>query len=92
MTNLIRFAAPFLWICGTLGATPVFYAISGDRVEIPRQFNAVTIGGGASVGSPFLLGDGSAGFVGGLAYRPDDGLFYSLFDDGAGSSTFASFA
>jgi len=70
----------------------MFYAISGDGMGIPRQFNTVTIGGGASVGSPFLLGDGSVGFVGGLAFRPDDGLFYSLFDDGTGSSTFASFA
>ncbi len=80
-------------LCGIgLQGAPIFYSISGDMAGIPRQFNSISIAGAGTVSSPFNLGDGSAGFTGGLTYRASDNKFYAIYSGGDGSSTLSSFS
>ncbi len=64
------------------------YSVGPDGNYVPRSFDAVGSGGTAN---QFLLGDGSLGFNGGLAYRAANTSFYAVANDSFGSSSLVSF-
>lgn len=75
-------------------AAPILVAISGDTQQgpllgVPRQVNQFNPAVPAA-GEVFDLGNGSQGFIGGLTYRPTDGLLYSIYNDGFGGNTLAA--
>jgi hypothetical protein len=75
---------------GVLSASPLFYSVGPDNAAVPRNFNSIPSGGPGPT-SLFNLSDGSLGFDGGLTYRPNDGRFYAVANDGSGNSTLESF-
>lgn len=71
-------------------AAPVLASISGDAWGVPRQLTFINTDTQAAH-SPFSLGDGSIGFTGGLVFLPAVQKFWTICDNGAGSSFLASF-
>ena len=94
--QMLRTAAAVLVLCPFLYSAPLLVSISGDTQTgplngVPREVNQISTTGGSAV-DLFDLGDGSQGFLGGLAYRASDGLLYSIANDGLGNSTFVNFS
>jgi len=81
----------FLAFAASLDASPLLYSIGPDNSGVPRSFNSISVPGNLAT-FLFNLGDGSLGFNGGLAFRPTDGLFYAIANDGAGASSLVSFS
>jgi hypothetical protein len=77
-----------LFAAATVHGIPVTYAIGPDINTVPRGFNQIS----NSVTGLFDLGDGSAGFDGGITYNPSNSLFYAIANDGLGNSTLDSFS
>jgi hypothetical protein len=75
----------------SLTAEPFLFTIGPDNNFVPRSFTSISVDA-SSVTSLFNLGDGSLGFNGGLTFRPTDGLFYAIANDGSGNSTIQSFS
>ncbi|MBI3681032.1 MAG: PEP-CTERM sorting domain-containing protein [Acidobacteria bacterium] len=91
--------ARFLLPVVLLAAVPRFadgltlYSIGPDTdpvFPVPRSLYSMTAGGAAT--RLFDLGNGSLGFNGGLAFDPGSDLFYSIANDGFGSSSLVSFS
>jgi hypothetical protein len=75
---------------GLVHAGTILYSIGGDNSGVPRVFTSIPLGGAPA--TLFNLGDGSAGFNGGLTYRSSDSHFYAISNDNTGFSTLDSFA
>ncbi|MBI4877169.1 MAG: hypothetical protein HY822_21250 [Acidobacteria bacterium] len=75
------------------GVFTELYSIGPDSdlfFPVPRTFNSISTGG---VTTPlFDLGDRSLGFTGGLAFNPDNNLFYAIANDSSGNSSLVSFS
>jgi hypothetical protein len=83
-----RNCAVLIWIAAvSLQAGPLLYSIGPDNNGVPRNFSSIS----NTVNSLFNLGDGSAGFNGGLTYDSADSSFYAIANDGAGNSTLNAF-
>jgi hypothetical protein len=83
-----RNCAALIWIAAvSLQAAPLFYSIGPDNNGVPRNFSSIS----NAVNPLFNLGDGSAGFNGGLTYDSADGSFYAIANDGGGNSTLNTF-
>jgi len=94
--QMLRAAAAALLLCPFLYSAPLLVSISGDTQTgplngVPREVNQISTAGSSAV-DLFDLGDGSQGFLGGLAYRASDGLLYSIANDGLGNNTFVNFS
>jgi hypothetical protein len=70
-------------------ANPILLTIGPDANFIPRQLVGIDVGGGA-VQSKFGLGDGSAGFIGGIAYT-NSGSVWVISQDSLGISELSVF-
>jgi hypothetical protein len=70
-----------------------FYAISADDSFEPRRLSRIDLSGGAPVVTTvFDLGDGSLGFIGGLAFDATDDTFMTIGGDGVDPSSLYSFS
>ncbi len=77
-------------------AAPILLSISGDTQQgpllgVPLQVNQINPASSAA-GELYDLGDGSQGFIGGLTLRANYGMLYSIYNDGFGTNTLASFS
>lgn len=68
----------------------MLYGFSGDLLGVQREFQSIdpTTAGATWL---FELGDGSASFSGGVAFSPQDALFYVISNDWSGASTLQRF-
>lgn len=86
--------ATFLIVCMSLipagGNAATLYSISGEDFGVPRELRVINPET-TSVYSAFKLGDGTTGFTGGLTWLPAVQKFWTIYDDGFGNNTLASF-
>jgi hypothetical protein len=70
-----------------------FYAIGADDSFEPRRVSRIDVSGGAPVVTTvFDLGDGSVGFLGGIAWDAANARFVTIGSDSVGDSSLYSFS